>query len=246
MLMVIVVSFSFINLLENSQSKLFNKQDRAISNAFMTVLATDVEVKHENPYFYNKNFFILRAEAEFYSFASLEVKEKVMIEGTLIKNYEKGDLFKIKINFPEIQDINYENGTEIPTYLTGDRIIFYFYVMEDKIYRVSPYVYDEEKEQFYVGLNNEAVLIYLLPTDQAVIENSVIVCQDEEMQIVDELMNMTESPILHGKMIKLSIADVSIIKVMVSYIFMKNLYGKKKRDWYHMEAHIEWKLIFSI
>ena len=183
-IIAIFISVSFGKLLENSQSNPFNKSEMAISNAFITVLATDTNVKHQNPYFYGKNSFILTAQAIYYGFSSLEVKGKVTIEGTLIKNYENGDLFKAKVNFLESQNIIYEN--EIPAYLTGDRVIFYFYVTGDKIYRVSPYIYDEEKGQLYVGLNNEWLLTYLLPTDQEIIENSVIVCQDEEIHIVDK------------------------------------------------------------
>ena len=178
-IIAIFISVSFGKLLENSQLNPFDSPEMAISNAFITVLAVDADVKHQNPYFYGKNSFILTAQAIYYGFSSLEVKAKVTIEGTLIKNYENGDLFKAKVNF-------LENKNEIPAYLTGDRVIFYFYVTDDKIYRVSPYVYDEEKGQLYVGLNNEWLLTYLLPTDQEVIENSVIVCQDEEIHMVDE------------------------------------------------------------
>ena len=63
----------------------------------------DKEVKHINSYFYDENLFELEAIATYYSgLTSDTVKEKVTIKGELLKNYVKGDLYKLVINLPEL------------------------------------------------------------------------------------------------------------------------------------------------
>ena len=176
-----------------------NELNIAVSSIFGTILSCDKEVKHQNPYFYDANLFSLSAEASYYSTISFDAKEKVNIEGKLIKNYENGDLFKLKIGFFEDQGLIYDNTYKTPIYLTGDRVVFYFYVTNEKIYLVNPYIYDERERQVYVGLNNEMLLTYLLSTDQKIIANSEIVCQDEKLDIVDEYGRAINIALKNGK-----------------------------------------------
>lgn len=184
----VVLVWGVTHVLFNSLPSFSNEPGFAVSSVFKCVLERDKEVRHLNSYFYNENSFELESAATYYSgFTSDTVKEKIIITGELLKNYENGDLFKLVIKLPELKGYFFNNNLyDDPGYLIEDRVIFYFYVTTDKIYRVSPYVYDAQKNQIYKGLNNELLLIHLLSTDQAIVANSKIVCQNEEMHTIDE------------------------------------------------------------
>ena len=187
----LVLSICSGKLLFDTQAYEHNELNIAILGVFQTILPGDKEVKHQNPYFYSQNTFNLSAEATYYSTVSYDAKEKVNIEGKLIKNYKTGDLFKLKIDFREDQGLIYDNTFKAPIQLTSDRVVFYFYVTNEKIYLVNPYIYNEQKKQVYIGLNNEMALTFFLPTDQKIIANSEIVCQEEILHVVDEYGGVT-------------------------------------------------------
>ncbi|MDE7250600.1 MAG: hypothetical protein K2N82_12125 [Lachnospiraceae bacterium] len=94
------------------------------------------------------------------------VEEFVCAEMRFIKQYEQGSVYKLVIE---------PLGT-----LTNERLIIYFYVTNNKIYRLWSYVYQDDKAiTFY---DDDKLLIKVLDTDEKLINNGQIVCQNEEMQ----------------------------------------------------------------
>ncbi|MDE6435130.1 MAG: hypothetical protein K2L07_12975 [Lachnospiraceae bacterium] len=117
-----------------------------------------------NPYFYDVDYIALCATAEYYEVETRE--EKVIdIEVSLVKTYEQGELYKFAI--------------EPVGYLEDARTTIYFYVTNEKIYRLWAYVYQEgEVIELY---NNDELITKYFDTDQKLVENGEIVCQPEEM-----------------------------------------------------------------
>lgn len=121
----------------------------------------------ENPYFFNKDYMYLKAKAKYEDIESAKfVGDVVHAEMYLVKEYEQGSVFKFAVE---------PLGT-----LTDERLNTYFYVTDDKIYRLFSYVYqDDEVLTFY---DNDELLTEVLDTDEKLINNGQIVCQDEEMK----------------------------------------------------------------
>lgn len=117
-----------------------------------------------NPYFYNVDYIVLEATAEYYE-VETRVEKVIAVEVSLVKSYEQGGLYKFAI--------------EPVGYLDDARTTIYFYVTDQKIYRLWAYAYQEgEMIEFY---NNDELIIKYFDTDQKLVENGEIVCQLEKI-----------------------------------------------------------------
>ena len=125
-----------------------------------------------NPYFYENESVNLTATLTYYG-TDTEVVRDGTLEMKLVKNYENGDLFKLSVaNEENIQDC-----------LGEDRLNTYFYVTDDKIYRLWAYIcQDEEVIRFY---NDDDLIVKYLDTDDKLIANGELVCCEED--VTDEL-----------------------------------------------------------
>lgn len=124
--------------------------------------------KGNNPYFYTNDDVNLTA-----TFTYRDLEEQIVRDGTLniklVKNYENGDLFKLSVDDKE----------KIQECLSEDRLNVYFYVTEDEIYRLWPYIYqDEEVIRFY---NDDDLIVKYLDTDDKLIANGELVCCKESV-----------------------------------------------------------------
>lgn len=121
----------------------------------------------ENSYFFNDNRVYLEAKAKYDDgIDSKFIEEFVCAEMRFIKQYEQGSVYKFVIE---------PLGT-----LTDERLNIYFYITNNKIYRLWSYVYQDNRAiTFY---DDDELLVKVLDTDEKLINNGQIVCQDEEMQ----------------------------------------------------------------
>lgn len=69
------------------------------------------------------------------------------------------------------------------SYLIEERLNMYLYVTEDKIYRVWSWIY---QDGHIISLNDTDFMVSVLDTDEKLIENSVIVCQMENVSVDEE------------------------------------------------------------
>ena len=128
---------------------------------------SDEATSEGNPYFFSKDHVYLKAKAEYEdTIRSKFVEEVVYAEMYLVKEYEQGSVYKFVV--------------EPLGALTDERLNTYFYVTNDKIYRLYSYVYkDDGVITFY---NNDELLIQVLDTDEKLINNGQVVCQKEEIE----------------------------------------------------------------
>lgn len=124
----------------------------------------------ENSYFFNDDHVYLKAKAKYDDVTGSKfAEETACAEMRFIKQYEQGSVYKFVI--------------EPLGALTDERLNIYFYVTNNKIYRLWSYVYQDDKViTFY---NDDELLVKVLDTDEKLINNGQIVCQEEEVQ--DEL-----------------------------------------------------------
>lgn len=120
-----------------------------------------------NSYFFSKDHVYLKAKAEYEdTINSKFAKEVVWAEMYLVKEYEQGSVYKFVV--------------EPLGALTDERLNTYFYVTKDKIYRLYSYVYqDGGVITFY---NDDELLMQVLDTDEKLINNGQVVCQNEEIE----------------------------------------------------------------
>ncbi len=117
----------------------------------------------DNLYFYNQEQVFLETTAEFYEEESSTTK-RIEAEIYLVGKYQYGDLYRFSIE--PVGD------------LSTERLNIYFYVTEEKIYRIWAYIYqDDEFIEFY---DDDALLMEFLATDEKLIENGELVFQLEE------------------------------------------------------------------
>lgn len=130
------------------------------------------DINFENPYFLFKDRLFFSADIQY-----IEDEAVTIINGKLelqwLKEYDIGNLYKLIV----------EPDSRITDYLSEERLIIYFYVTSDKIYRLWSYtVRDGKLIEFY---NNDALLMETLNTDEKLVINGEVVCCMEDM--TDEL-----------------------------------------------------------
>lgn len=126
------------------------------------------DIPFPNPYFYNQNHIILKAE--YYEDWGNLSNNAVDMQVSFVKSYEQGNVYKFTIDVePDFQ-----------SYFSGENMNIYFYVTEDKIYRLRPYVQPQPNGETYYFYDDDELLIQMLDTDEKVMNNGEIVCQEEE------------------------------------------------------------------
>lgn len=123
--------------------------------------------------FFQEDYMDLIANAEYEDDGKFE-KSTVFAEWYLVKNYEYGSVYRLKV--------------EPVGNLKPDRLNTYFYITNDKIYRLWSFVYGEKEVIDFC--DNDEMLTEILDTDEKLKNNGVVVCQDEEIE--DELEEYEE------------------------------------------------------
>jgi len=121
-------------------------------------------------YFYGEDYVLLTATAKYNNEDKWGLSpygvEDVYIGVNKLRTYENGALFKLAID--SVGD------------LQEGRLNIYFYVTNDKIYRLWSYVYaDEGMITFY---DDDDLLMSTLDSEEKLIKNSDVVCQPEEIR----------------------------------------------------------------
>lgn len=124
-----------------------------------------LHVRVHNPYFYEKEVTNLRARLE-YCEGNVTINRAGKLTMRLIKNYKNGDLFKLSV----VHERN------IQDYFGEERLNIYFYVTNDKIYRVPSYINrDGEKIPVY---EDDFVIAYLDTDDKMISESELVYCKE--------------------------------------------------------------------
>lgn len=151
------------------------KKEDNISESEKKFIDNDITIEEEedipfpNPYFYNQNQTVL--EAEYYEHWGNLSNETVDMQISFVKSYEQGNVYKFTIDL--LPDL-------FPSYFRGENMNIYLYVTEDKIYRLRPYVQPQPNGETYYFYDDDELLIQMLDTDEKVMNNGEIVCQEEE------------------------------------------------------------------
>lgn len=118
-----------------------------------------------NPYFFKEDRVVLTTRAKY--FIDPFVEENIHLNMYKVHVYEHGTVYKL-----EIEHVGFFDDA---------RWNIYFYVMEDKIYRLCSWIYqDGQVISFY---DDDELLVNVLDTDEKLIENGVIVCQMEDITV---------------------------------------------------------------
>lgn len=124
-----------------------------------------IENEKIKDYFFPKESMTLRMNAEFYEDIENRVIKVIEAEVYLVKEYEKGSVYRFAI--------------EPVGELGAEWLNIYFYVTEDKIYRLWSYIFDgDELITFY---DDDKLLTEILDTDEKLVNNSEVVCQSENV-----------------------------------------------------------------
>jgi len=124
-----------------------------------------LHVRVHNPFFYEKEVTNLDARIE-YCEGDVTISRVGKLTMRLIKNYEKGDLFKLSV----------AHERNIQDYFGEERLNIYFYVTNDKIYRVPSYINrDGEKIPVY---EDDFVIAYLDTDDKMISESELVYCKE--------------------------------------------------------------------
>ena len=124
-----------------------------------------LHVRVHNPYFYEKEVTNLRARLE-YCEGNVTINRAGKLTMRLIKNYKNGDLFKLSV----------VHERKIQDYFGEERLNIYFYVTNDKIYRVPSYINrDGEKIPVY---EDDFVIAYLDTDDKMISESELVYCKE--------------------------------------------------------------------
>ena len=124
-----------------------------------------LHVRVHNPFFYEKEVTNLDARIE-YCEGDVTISRVGKLTMRLIKNYEKGDLFKLSV----------AHERNIQDYFGEERLNIYFYVTNDKIYRVPSYINrDGEKLPVY---EDDFVIAYLDTDDKVISESELVYCKE--------------------------------------------------------------------
>ena len=133
-----------------------------------------LHVRVHNPYFFDeKELTNLSARLE-YCEGDVTINRAGKLTMKLIKNYEKGDLFKLSV----------AHERNIQDYFGEERLNIYFYVTNDKIYRVPSYINRDGEE---ISIYEDDLVIAYLDTDDKLISESALVCCEENFKNEVEL-----------------------------------------------------------
>ena len=133
-----------------------------------------LHVRVHNPYFFDeKELTNLSARLE-YCEGDVTINRAGKLTMKLIKNYEKGDLFKLSV----------AHERNIQDYFGEERLNVYFYVTNDKIYRVPSYINRDGEE---ISIYEDDLVIEYLDTDDKLISESALVCCEENFKNEVEL-----------------------------------------------------------
>ena len=133
-----------------------------------------LHVRVHNPYFFDeKELTNLSARLE-YCEGDVTINRAGKLTMKLIKNYEKGDLFKLSV----------AHERNIQDYFGEERLNIYFYVTNDKIYRVPSYINRDGEE---ISIYEDDLVIAYLDTDDKLISESALVCCEENFKNKVEL-----------------------------------------------------------
>ena len=132
-----------------------------------------LHVRVHNPFFYEKEVTNLDARIE-YCEGDVTISRVGKLTMRLIKNYEKGDLFKLSV----------AHERNIQDYFGEERLNIYFYVTNDKIYRVPSYINRDGEE---ISIYEDDLVITYLDTDDKLISESALVCCEENFKNKVEL-----------------------------------------------------------
>ncbi|MDE7207805.1 MAG: hypothetical protein K2N90_11740 [Lachnospiraceae bacterium] len=114
--------------------------------------------------FFQNDYMDLEAHAK-YQDGEEWVEATVFAEWYLVKRYDKGSVYRFKV--------------QPLSELTHDRLNTYFYATDHEIYRIFGWAWqDEESITFY---DNDELLIQILDTDEKLKNNGYIVCQNQNM-----------------------------------------------------------------
>lgn len=120
-----------------------------------------------NSYFFDAKQINLQANVEYFDRDEGVYKKGVIYAKVyFVKEYEQGSVYKFEIE--PVGGLQYE------------RLNQYFYVTENVIYRLLPYYYNVEKNEM-ITLDDQ-LLIETLNTDDKLIKESDIVCQEEKIE----------------------------------------------------------------
>lgn len=149
-----------------------NEEDRdTINEQSMTEEKVSIEIDTDNPYFFHQS--LLTANVKFPGVRGIE--ETVDAEVSLVKTYEEGDVYKFTIN---VDSDHYSTW-----YIQSEETVYmYFYVTADKIYLISRYVQTESDGFDHYFFGGDELFTELLDTDEKLVNNSIIVCQEEEIK----------------------------------------------------------------
>lgn len=133
-----------------------------------------VAIDTDNPYFFRHS--LITANAKYFAVTEgKQHEETVNAEVSLVKTYEEGDVYKFTIDIiSDYFSTWYIQG--------GEPVNMFFYVTPDKIYLISRYVQTEPGETAYYYFGGDELVTKILDTDEKLVNNSLIVCQEEETE----------------------------------------------------------------
>lgn len=142
-----------------------------IQNMQADIMGEDAEeTASYNPYFFCEDQISLAVRAVYG--ADPLVEETGHLKLYKVHEYEFGMLYKLTVGLEGFD-----------SYLIEERLNIYLYVTENKIYRVWSWIYQDDH---IISLNDADLMVIVLDTDEKLIENSVIVCQMEDISVDEE------------------------------------------------------------
>lgn len=130
----------------------------------------------DNPYFPYREHTFLKGHAQYYDNCGEFIEETVDAEIIKVKEYGEGSVYRLTIDV--IADAN-------PWYFDADEFLsVYFYVTDDKIYRMFPYCQLEPGGKSIRFYNDDELLAATFDTEEILQSRGVFmpVCQEEELQ----------------------------------------------------------------
>lgn len=137
-----------------------------------------------NPYFYDKEEIWLKANADYDAHLTEPgyPHKEIDLRISLVKAFEAGSLYHMYIDAEAaLEDLAISDPES--------RLNIYFYVTEDKIYRLWSWMIEDDTVHTFYD-DDEALLTYL-DTEEKIIANSELVCQEEKLAQDTENGNQT-------------------------------------------------------